>query len=155
MNNVLIEQATLLDAEQILTLQKLAYQSEAVLYNDHTLPPLTQTIEDMYNEFGKQVFLKAFEAETVVGSVRAFALNSTCFIGRLIVHPDFQKQGIGRTLMTEIERCFKKTERFELFTGYKSKGNILLYEKLGYASFRTQKVTDTLSPVFMQKVTTE
>lgn len=30
------------DAEAILTLQKLAYQSEARLYNDWSLPALTQ-----------------------------------------------------------------------------------------------------------------
>jgi hypothetical protein len=31
------------DYEEILDLQKLAYQSEAIIFNDFTIPPLTQT----------------------------------------------------------------------------------------------------------------
>lgn len=34
-----ITQATVVDAENILALQKIAYQSEARIYNDWTLPP--------------------------------------------------------------------------------------------------------------------
>ena len=150
MTNVTFEQATLLDAEQILALQKLAYRSEAALYEDDALPPLLQTLEELREEFEAQVFLKASAEERIVGSVRAFVQDSTCFIGRLIVHPQFQGQGIGSALMTEIERRFE-AERLELFTGHKSEGNIRLYEKLGYASFKTQKLTDTLSLVFMEK----
>lgn len=152
MKNMLLEQATSLDAEQILALQKLAYQSEAVLYNDYSLPPLIQTLEDICREFTKQIFLKALVGENLVGSVRAFAESDTCFIGRLVVHPQFQKRGVGSSLMTKIEERFKRAGRFELFTGHKSEGNILLYKKLGYIAFKTEKVTDTLSLVFMEKV---
>ena len=153
MKDVLIEQATLSDAKQILALQKLAYKSEAALYNDDTLPPLLQTLAEIQEAFARQVFLKASVAETIVGSVRAFAQDGTCFVGRLIVHPHFQKRGIGSALMTRIEQRFEEAERFELFTGYKSEGNIRLYEKLGYAVFETEQATDALSLVFMEKTT--
>jgi hypothetical protein len=33
------------DLREILALQKLAYKSEAELYDDHSIPPLTQSIE--------------------------------------------------------------------------------------------------------------
>lgn len=33
------------DAGQILTLQRLCYRGEAELYDDYTIPPLTQTLE--------------------------------------------------------------------------------------------------------------
>jgi len=39
---MLIEQANVVDAQEILALQKLAYQSEATIYNDYTLPPLME-----------------------------------------------------------------------------------------------------------------
>jgi 2-aminoadipate transaminase len=42
-----IDRATVEDAKEILDLQKLAYQSEAEIYNDYTIPPLTQTLEEM------------------------------------------------------------------------------------------------------------
>ena len=47
------------DARAILGLQKLAYQSEARLYNDWSLPPLAQTLEsllDLYQRLGYEIF---------------------------------------------------------------------------------------------------
>jgi len=38
---------------EILSLQKLAYQSEAKLLNDYTIQPLTQTLIELQNEFNK------------------------------------------------------------------------------------------------------
>jgi ribosomal protein S18 acetylase RimI-like enzyme len=61
-----------------------------------------------------------------IGSVRANVKEGTCYIGRLIVHPDFQKRGIGTRLMSEMEKVFNSCKRFELFTGDKSERNLHL-----------------------------
>jgi len=52
-----IERANLEDAAEILALQKLAYLSEARIYDDFTIPPLLQTLEETVAEFDTQVFL--------------------------------------------------------------------------------------------------
>ena len=39
------------DAPEILALQKIAYQSEAEIYGDDSLPALQQTLEDLENDF--------------------------------------------------------------------------------------------------------
>jgi hypothetical protein len=65
------------DARAILDLQKLAYQSEARLYNDWSLPPLTQSLESLLDEFGNSTILKAIVAGQIVGSVRAKASMGT------------------------------------------------------------------------------
>ena len=44
MNALTIEEAKVADAAEILALQKLAYQSEAELYGDDAIPPVTQTL---------------------------------------------------------------------------------------------------------------
>ena len=116
-----IETAVVEDAQAILTLQKLCYQSEAAIYNDYHIPPLTQTLEELRSEFRSHVFLKALNNGDIVGSVRACLEGDTCLIGRLIVHPDFQNRGIGTELMRSIERRFPDTHRYELFTGNRSK----------------------------------
>ncbi|NIV14476.1 MAG: GNAT family N-acetyltransferase, partial [Aliifodinibius sp.] len=56
---MIITRATIDDAEGILTIQKLAFQSQAELYNDYSLPPLIQSIEELKTDFENQVFLKA------------------------------------------------------------------------------------------------
>ena len=87
----------------------------------------------------------------LVGSVRAKEAETTCYIGRLIVHPDFQGKGIGSQLMKEIEASFPEVERFELFTGHKSADNIRFYNKRGYVEFKRQKVSSRLTLIYMQK----
>jgi len=90
---VIIEKATVSDAGELLVLQKLAYRSEAKIYNDFRLPPLVQTLESMEEDFKNHLFLKAVIDGRIIGSVRVNAREGTCYIGRLIVHPDFQNRG--------------------------------------------------------------
>jgi ribosomal protein S18 acetylase RimI-like enzyme len=147
----MIERATLSDAEEILSLQKLAYKSEAEIYNDFTMPPLLQTSEEIKKDFENQIVLKVTLNAKIRGSVRAFARGETCYIGRLIVHPDFQNQGFGTKLMNKIEEIFEESKRFELFTGHKSEKNLYLYQKLGYKVFKTVKANDQLDIVYLEK----
>ncbi len=100
---VKIEKAKENDLEEILELQYLAYQSEAELFNNKDIPPLKQTITDVLDEFRKGIILKAVnEKEKIIGSVRAYCENGIVYIGKLMVNPDFQKRGIGTTLLAEI-----------------------------------------------------
>lgn len=146
-----VERATVDDAEKILSLQKLAYQSEAEIYDDFTIPPLTQTLEEIKKDFESQIFLKAVTGGKNIGSVRAFMKEGTCYVGRLIVHPDFQNQGIGTQLMNRIEEVFKGAQRFEIFTGHKSERNLYLYEKLGYKRFKTVTASEKLTIIYLEK----
>ena len=147
----MIDRATVADAEEILSLQKLAYRSEAEIYNDFNIPPLLQTPEEIKKDFENQTFLKATLDGKIRGSVRAFIKEGTCYIGRLIVHPDFQNRGMGKELMQRIEEIFKEAQRFELFTGHRSEKNLYLYRKLGYEISKTVRANDRLNMVYLEK----
>jgi len=148
---VTISRASLSDAEAILALQKLAYQSEARLYDDWSLPPLTQDIASLREEFGASLVLKANVADRLVGSVRAKVDEGTAAIGRLIVQPEFQGQGIGSKLLEAVEAACPGVAKFELFTGSKSEANIRLYQRHGYIATRTEPLSLTLSLIFLEK----
>jgi predicted N-acetyltransferase YhbS len=116
-----IQRAYVSDAEHILELQKTSFKSEAELYCNHSIPPMTQTLQEMQDDFLFKEFFKATEGDKIIGSVRGFEKDGTCHVGRLMVHPYFQNQGIGTKLMQEIENLFDTCKRFELFAGSKSK----------------------------------
>lgn len=139
------------DLQKILELQYLAYQSEARLFDDQDIPPLKQTLTDVENEFQKGIILKALdEDKTIIGSVRAFCDNGTVYIGKLMVHPSKQGQGIGTKLLLEMEKQYPN-KRYELFTSTKSEKNIALYQKFGYKIYDEKQVTEELRFVYMEK----
>jgi predicted N-acetyltransferase YhbS len=146
-----ISQATVADAGQILALQKRAYESEARTYNDWSIPPLSQSLGALVEEIEKTTVLKATEGQQIIGSVRATAQNGVCSIGRLIVEPERQGQGVGTKLLHAIEAAYPNANRFELFTGSRSDGNIRLYRRHGYEITETKQISEQVTLVFMGK----
>ena len=90
--------ATLKDAAAIWDLQRSAYQTEAAIYDDFTIPPLTETLDQLQDQFRWKYFLKATEGGPIVGSVRTFAKEGTCYVERLIVDVRHRRRGIGTAL---------------------------------------------------------
>ncbi len=146
-----IERASLDDAEKILELQKIAYRSEAELYNDFSIEPLTQSLDEIKADFATRTFLKAVIDGNIVGAVRGYMKGTACRIERLFVAPGSQNQGIGTRLMREIEATFPESETYDLFTGNRSKRNIFLVKKLNYKISRTEKVNKRVERVYLQK----
>ena len=146
-----IEKAIETDLNEILNLQRLAYQSEAILLNNFSIPPLMQTLEEVQQEFAHGVFLKAVIDGQIIGSVRGYIQDGTLHIGKLIVHPEYRGKGIGTQLLQAIEDACPDC-RYELFTSAKSEKNIRLYERQGYCRFAEKQVNPELRFVYLEKV---
>jgi N-acetylglutamate synthase-like GNAT family acetyltransferase len=148
----MIEKALYEDLEEILALQKLAYLSEAENCNDYSIPPLTQTLQGIREDFAKQTILKLEEDGKIIGSVRASEKDGVCFIGRVIVHPEKQNKGLGKMLMKGIEDTFGTCTRYSLFTGKLSLRNLHFYNSLGYRTVSQEKVNEQLTFVYLGKI---
>ena len=145
-----IYKAGLEDLKEILQLQYLSYQSEAALFGSRDIPPLKQTLDEVIAEYNNGIVLKMTDDDVIVGSIRAKERNGTVYIGKLMVHPDYRRNGYGTKLLTEIEKYFPD-KRYELFTSTRSTDNIRLYQNLGYKMFDCKAVTDELQFVYMEK----
>ncbi len=139
------------DLPEILTLQKVAYQSEAELYGDDSLPALQQTLGEIQDDFGRMTFRKAVVNGKIIGSVCGFAEDQTAHLSRMAVHPYFRGRGLARRLVGDIEHVFREVRRYEAFTGHKSKRNIDTFTKLGYRTFKTEPFTPNITWVYLQK----
>ena len=151
MTSITIEKAVPEDLQQIFTIQKLAYQDEAKIYDNFKIPPLLETLKELKNRFHDSTILKATKEGRIIGSVRVQCNCAVCHISRLMVHPEFQNRGIATQLLLRVEDLFPSSRRFELFTGEKSLKNIRLYEKLGYQIYAKDQPPGNVMLVYMAK----
>jgi predicted N-acetyltransferase YhbS len=147
---VMIERARDEDAGEVLTVQRAAYVSEAQLYDNPNMSALHETVADLRKAIADEVVLVARLGTRIVGAVRGSLGSDECQVGRLVVAPDMQGQGIGRRLLVAIEDEVPAS-RFTLWTGHRSVGNLGLYRSVGYEVAREERVADTLTLVHLDK----
>ncbi len=151
-HDVRIERADVRDAEEILTLQRAAYVTEAQLHGDPFLPALVESLEQVRANIADSVVLKASIGTRLVGSVRGRFNDRTCLIARLAVAPDLQGSGVGVALMRALEASAAgRADTCSLFTGHLSEADLRLYRRLGYAETHRERVADHLTVVHMRK----
>ena len=139
------------DIDEILALQKLAFMQVAETLGNYNIEPLTQSKADIKREFENGVFLKCVCNGRICGSIRAYIDKSAvCHIGKLVVLPDMQRKGIGKSLLLEIEKHFVNAKKFALFTGQITPHTRRLYESSGYTVVREEE-KDSLKMLFMEK----
>ena len=146
-----ISKADIEDLQEILNLQYLAYQSEAALFGSRDIPPLKQTLDEVIEEYHKGIILKLVDTDNlIIGSIRAWEMKGTIYIGKLMVHPDYRHCGYGTKLLNEIESYFSQ-KRFVLFTSTRSINNLRMYQRMGYKEFERKDVTAELEFIYLEK----
>jgi ribosomal protein S18 acetylase RimI-like enzyme len=146
-----IVDATVDDAEAILALQRIAYESEARRYDNWSIPPLVESLDSVRQQIAQHVVLKAIVDGRLAGSVRGVVTDGVCEVCRLSVDPALQRRGIGSALLVAIEARFPGIEAFELFTASRSIENLRLYDRHGYRHARTKVLSPAVSLVFLRK----
>ncbi len=153
--SVTISAATEQDAEQILKLQYLCYQSEAELYGDYGIEPLTQPLDSLRAELTDGTVLVARLGEEVVASVRgAVDPDGTARINKLIVHPRMQRHGLGGRLLAAIEAKLATDGAASPSSSSPATAATAIcgcFAKHGYAQVSTERVDERLALVTLQK----
>lgn len=149
---MIIDVARPAKAGEILTLQRSAYVTEAQLYADPHLPPLTETLAELRDAIEHGGVLTARLGARVVGAVRGTVDADVCRIGRLVVAPDLQRRGFGATLLAAVESHFAgRVGSYALFTGERSEANLRLYRRAGYEVTHAEVVSERLTLIHLEK----
>ena len=144
--------ATVVDAGEIMTVQRAAFVREAQLYGDPDVPPLVETLDQVRSAIETVIVVVGRRGKRVVAAGRVAVRDRIGHIGRLAVVPDLQGQGIGRALLAAVESaCGGDVDEFVLFTGQQTLGNLHLYHSTGYVDTHTEHVRGALTFVHMRK----
>ena len=138
------------DAGEVLTIQRAAFVSEALIYGSAEMPPLVQTLEELEAELRVADGWVARIGPRIVGAIRTRESNGVLLIGRIVIAPDVQGSGVGGMLLAAAEEHSGAAEA-ELFTGSLSEANIRLYERFGYEKTETIDQGDGTAQVFLRK----
>ena len=146
-----IELATIEDVQALLDLQHKAFGSlcEELDWND--APPLTETLEHVREEFAQCTTLKVLNDEgRIIGSVYGSVTDGSLYIGRLMVLPEYQQQGMGKQLFREIQRLLPH-HRAWLCTCKQVRPPYEFYLREGFRPYKDEIVGPGLTWVYMEK----
>lgn len=152
LNNIQVEIASIDDAGEILQVQKEAFEGQAKIYDNYELPPLTQSLDSIKNEFNTKTFLKVLRKGKIIASVRLEKKDKFINIDRIVVKPEYQNNGIGTALLNKIETIVPSGIALQLFTGNKSARNIHLYEKHGFRTVNKKTTAQGIELLHMKKI---
>lgn len=118
------------DFEAILAVQQAAFREYASVYEVSAWT--TETLESLRGDAQEKRILVAEADGAVIGSVRCWSVAGVCVIRLLSVHPDYQRQGVAKTLLREIERVTIDCHKFYACTMLGTPRNVRLFMTLGY-----------------------
>ena len=93
------------DLPELLELQREAYAPDFAGLGWTDDSPLEETLEHLREEYRRCNIYKVLDPEgRIAGSIRGAVSGGSLWIGRLMVSPSCQRQGIGRFLFRELQR---------------------------------------------------
>lgn len=134
----LLDLCNQLIAEQVLALQKLSYQVEADLIGYSGIPPLQDSLESL--QACQEIFYGLRVGVDLVGAIAYERHEEIVEICRLMVHPDWFRQGIASRLLRSVEEADAAVRTFRVSTGSGNLPAIRLYQRAGYVAQQERPV---------------
>lgn len=135
--------------EELLALQKSAYAIEAKLIGFPNLPPLHETVEEL--QTSGEIFYGYFVDGELAGAISYKIEDKTLDIHRMMVHPNFFRQGIARQLLALV-LALPEIERAIVMTGAANQPAKKLYETFGFVEITQEMVVEGLMIARFEKL---
>lgn len=144
-----LDLSDLLVTEELYHLQQAAYRVEAEKIGFDELPPLLETFEELSS--CDETFLGWFAEDRLIGAVSYTANNQTVTICRLVVDPEYFRQGVGMKLLAAAEQKNAGAALFQVSTGRDNDPAVTLYLSSGYHWERDLEVAPGITISFFRK----
>ncbi len=125
-----IRVATEQDFSSILEIQRLAFAEYEGTYK--TSGWTTEPAEDLQRDAREKKILVAEWDGKVVGSVRFWTVGGVSVIRLLSVNPAYQRRGIGKAMMQDVENRVVDAHKLYVCTMLRTTRNVALFLNLGY-----------------------
>jgi predicted N-acetyltransferase YhbS len=146
-----IEIATIQDVPALLDLQRKAFGPLCEELDWTDAPPLKESLEHANEEFVKCTTLKVQNNKgQIIGSVNGNVTDGSLYIGRLMVLPEYQQQGIGKQLFRDIQSRLPHSRAW-LCTCQQVRPTYEFYLREGFRPYKDETVGPGLTWVYMEK----
>ncbi|GLI04224.1 hypothetical protein YDYSG_02540 [Paenibacillus tyrfis] len=136
-------------AEQVLRVQLPAYRVEAELIGFDGIPQLRDTVQTLMQ--AEETFYGYAADGTLAGVIAVEKQEDVLHITRLVVHPDYFRRGIGRSLVQYALESEPGIRKFAVSTGAKNGSAISLYKQFGFAETKDVEVAPQVFITILEK----
>ena len=155
MSELVVQRASIDDAELIYAMQIEAFKPLLAKYKDYETSPANESLDrtmDRLNQKQTDYYLIIFRS-LPIGAIRIVKKAGHCYrISPIFIHPEFQGKGIAKATMQTIEKMYSDSLVWELDTILEERKLCGLYESLGYmATGKTTKINDEMTAIYYEK----
>lgn len=153
--SVILQKANREDMRELWQMQVDAFKGLLAKYHDHDMSPATESYERILQKFdfkGTTYYFIVADGKRV-GGIRIIDKKggSRKRISPIWIMPEFRKLGFAQQAILEAERIYGE-DNWSLDTILQEKGNLHLYEKLGYRQTgKIEKISDIMDIVYYEK----
>lgn len=153
--SVILQKANREDMRELWQMQVDAFRGLLAKYHDHDMSPAAESYERILQKFdfkGTTYYFIVTDGKRV-GGIRIIDKKdgSRKRISPIWIMPEFRNLGFAQQAILEAERIYGE-DNWSLDTILQEKGNLYLYEKLGYRQTgKIEKISDIMHIVYYEK----
>ena len=152
---ITLKKAAREDIETIWRMQVEAFTELLARYQDYDMSPAMESFETVMAKFEQPwtTYYFIVRGDMVVGVVRVVNKNdgSRKRISPIWIMPEYRNKGYAQQAMIELEKMYG-ANYWCLDTILQEKGNLYLYEKMGYVpTGKVEHINDKMDIVFYEK----